>query len=385
MRGPWRIARIMGIDISVDLSWFLIVFLLVYTLGFLQFPQELHPRAAFPRADGVSILLGVLTSLLLFGSVLAHELSHSWMAIQRGIPVTQITLFIFGGVARIAEEPDRPSTEFVIAVMGPLMSIALSFLFGAAWLWFTVIQRAHWIGISLTPIILLTSILFQGNGTLALFNLAPGFPLDGGRLLRAFLWGVWHNVRRATLWATRAGEALAVILIAVGGWLLLVSLDFAGLWYALIGFFVWNAAREGYRQMLFREAMRGLTVSQLMTRAVETVPAGISLQEFVDTHLLPARDQTFAVYEGGLFEGTIASSNVDRVARKHWPTVRVRDTMTPCEFVSPLAPDQSAMSAFAHFARTDEDEVPVVANRQVVGFLGRRELSRYLKLHDGQL
>lgn len=295
MRGPWRIARIMGIDISVDLSWFLIVFLLVYTLGFLQFPQELHPRAAFPRADGVSILLGVLTSLLLFGSVLAHELSHSWMAIQRGIPVTQITLFIFGGVARIAEEPDRPSTEFVIAVMGPLMSLALSFLFGAAWLWFTVIQRAHWIGISLTPIILLTSILFQGNGTLALFNLAPGFPLDGGRLLRAFLWGVWHNVRRATLWATRAGEALAVILIAVGGWLLLVSFDFAGLWYALIGFFVWNAAREGYRQMLFREAMRGLTVSQLMTRAVETVPAGISLQEFVDTHLLPARDQTFAV------------------------------------------------------------------------------------------
>ena len=134
MRGSFRIARIMGIDISLDLSWFIILFLLVYSLGFVEFPQALHPRTFLPRVDVVSIGLGVMASLLLFGSVLAHELSHSWMAIQRGIPVTNITLFIFGGVAQIADEPDRPGTEFLIAIMGPLMSVALAALFGAAWL-----------------------------------------------------------------------------------------------------------------------------------------------------------------------------------------------------------------------------------------------------------
>ncbi len=125
MRGSWRIARIMGIDISVDWSWFIILFLMVYALGFIEFPRELHPRA-FPRVDVLSVVLGRAVSLLLFASVLAHELSHSWMAIQRGIPVSNITLFIFGGIAQIVDEPDRPASEFLIAVMGPLMSPALA-------------------------------------------------------------------------------------------------------------------------------------------------------------------------------------------------------------------------------------------------------------------
>lgn len=380
MRGPWRIARIMGIDIYVDLSWFLIVFLLVYSLGFLEFPRELNPRAFFPRADVVSISLGVITSLLLFGSVLAHELSHSWMAIQRGIPVTQITLFIFGGVARIAEEPDRPSTEFLIAVMGPLMSFVLAILFGAAWLWFRVIQTGQWIGTSLLPLILLTGILFQGNGTLALFNLAPGFPLDGGRIFRAILWGWWRDVRKATLWATRAGQALAIAFIAVGSWLLFLRFDFTGIWYALIGFFVWSAARESYRQTLFRESMRGITVDQLMTRSVERVSPDLCLQEFVDTRLIPSREQTFAVYRGDLFEGTISADDVERVSKKLWPTTRVRDAMTPCVHLDPLSPGSTAISALAHFARIDEEEAAVMSGGQFVGFLGRRELSRFIRL-----
>ncbi len=261
MVGPWRVARIMGIDIAVDWSWFVILVLLVYSLGFVQFPSELYPHTFLPHPDALSIGLGIATSLLLFGSVLAHELSHSWMALARGIPVNSITLFIFGGVAQIEREPDRALTEFLIAIMGPLMSLTLAILFSAAWLWLYVMQglpltTAATHTLNVRPLILLTEIIAEANGALALFNLAPGFPLDGGRVLRAVLWGLSGDLRRATRLATWAGQLIAVVLIGLGGWMFLNDGDFAGIWYILIGFFLWNAARESYRQMLYRIAMQ---------------------------------------------------------------------------------------------------------------------------------
>jgi len=298
MRGSWRIGRIMGIDITVDVSWFVIAFLLIYSLGFVQFPRDLQPRASFPRADVVSVALGIATCLLFFASVLAHELSHSWMALERGIPVTRITLFIFGGVAQIANEPDRPATEFLIAIMGPLMSLALAAVFGATWLWLRVVDSAQFLGISLAPLIILTFFLAQVNAQLALFNLAPGFPLDGGRVFRAILWGASHNIRRATWWATRAGQLIALSLIGLGGWLFFTQFNGGGLWFGLVGLFLWSAAGEGYRQTILAETLRGIRVSQLMTRQVETVSADLTLIEFVDQFLLPQREQTFAVLGG---------------------------------------------------------------------------------------
>ena len=221
MRG-WRIGKIMGIDIAVDASWFIIVLLMIYAFGFVEFPRELRSignssRSLFPRADWVSITLGVVATLLLFASVLAHELAHSWMAIQRGVPVARITLFIFGGVAQIAREPDRPSTEFLIAIMGPLMSLALAAIFGAVWIWSRVFDAIGGVEISLLPLQLLAANLALINAQLAVFNLAPGFPLDGGRVLRAILWGMWNNLRRATWWATRVGKLIALMMIVGGG------------------------------------------------------------------------------------------------------------------------------------------------------------------------
>lgn len=380
MKNSWRIARIMGINIGLDASWFIILFLLIYSLGFVQFPRELHPRTFFPRVDAISIILGVAASLLLFASVLAHELSHAWMAQRRGIPVLSITLFIFGGVAQIGDEPDRPATEFLIAIMGPLMSVALALIFGAAWVWLRVINAASLAGLSLTPFILLTGLLFQANGALALFNLAPGFPLDGGRVFRAILWGVWHDIRRATLWATRAGQFVALILIGAGAWLFLRGFDLNGIWYALIGFFVWNAAREGYRQTLLRESLRGVLVSQLMTRAFETVAPNLTVAEFVERHLIPQRDQTFAVTDGGDLQGTLSFENIKRIPRAQWPLRRVSDVMTPRSALETLAPNQTAATALARFSRADEAELPVMDNGRLVGFLGRAELARYLHL-----
>ncbi|MBI4789889.1 MAG: site-2 protease family protein [Chloroflexi bacterium] len=379
MRGSFRIARIMGIDISVDLSWFIILFLMVYSLGFFEFPRELYPRTFFPRADVLSVTLGIVTSLLLFASVLAHELSHSWMAIQRGIPVMNITLFIFGGVAQIADEPDRPASEFLIAIMGPLMSVALAAVFGAAWLWLQIIENFNF-ALPLTPLILLTGLLAQANGALALFNLAPGFPLDGGRVFRAILWAILRDVRRATRIATRAGQLIALILIGFGGWLFLTEFEINGIWYILIAFFLWNAAGQGYRQTVVRETLRDVRVAQLMTREVQVVAPDISMASFVTEYLIPRREQTFAVSDGRALLGTITLNHAQRVPRDRWAARCVRDEMTPRARLSVLEPQQTAAAALGLLSRAGADELPVVEDGQLVGFLGRRELTRFLNL-----
>jgi len=391
MRGL-RLGRILGIDITVDPSWFIIVALMIYTLGFIEFPLELHPRALRPRADLLSITLGVVASLLLFGSVLAHELSHSWMAIQRGIAVKRITLFIFGGVAQIASEPDKPTSELLIAIMGPLMSIALAAIFGAAWLWMQIIDSMAWLGVSLTPLILVASLLAQANGSLALFNLAPGFPLDGGRVLRAILWGWLKNIRIATLWAVRVGQGIAILLMSlfvVPFLLEIVGLDsltaalpggLSGIWYALIGMFLWNAASEGYRQTIMMEALRNVTVRQLMTHVITPVAPDISIAEFVDLYLLHRRDQIFPVSDGLEFYGIIGVDQLRALPRAEWTLRRVRDMMQPRSHLQALDPNETAIEALTKLTTTASAELPVMEAEQVIGFFGQAELSRYLKL-----
>lgn len=371
----------MGIEIRLDASWFLIVFLMIYALGFIQFPRELRPRSLFARPDGVSIALGVATTLLLFASVLAHELAHAWMALARGIPVTRITLFIFGGVAQIADEPDRPATEFLIAIMGPLMSLVLAIMFGAVWVWLSLLNRTQWLDFSLVPLILPAGILAQANGSLALFNLAPGFPLDGGRVLRAGLWGVWRDVRRATKWASRAGRALAVVMVLGAGALFFLYSDGSAIWYALIGFFLWNAAGQGYQQTRVLEALRGVKVSELMVREFPRVAPDISLSEFVERHLLPVRDQVFAVLEQGEFRGIIGIDQIKRVPRGEWSGRRVGEAMIPRERVAVLTPHQTGAQALARLSVTESDDLAVMEEGTLVGLVGRTELTRFIALN----
>jgi Zn-dependent protease len=380
VRSSWRIGRVMGIDINLDASWFIIAALLIYGLGFIEFPHELRPRAFAPRADATSIALGIAASLLLFASVLAHELAHSWMAMQHGIAVKRITLFIFGGVAQITDEPNRPSSEFLIAIMGPLMSVALAAIFGAAWVWLTILNSTGIAGAWSTAPILLMSVLAQANGSLALFNLAPGFPLDGGRVLRAILWGITRDIRKATRWATRAGQVIALLMIGVGGLLFFFMSNSGGIWYALIGMFLWSAASTGYRQMLMLETLRGVSVSALMTRVVETAPPEISLIEFVNTYLLPRREQTFVVSDGVVTLGIITLEQIKHVPRAEWGVRRVREVMLPRANFEPLTPEQTAASALARLSASEQNELPVMAGEQIVGFLGQDVLARYLKL-----
>jgi len=383
MKSSWRIARIMGIDIGIDASWFIIFILLTFSFasefGLAQFPRGLRSRSLFPGLDGVSLSLGVVASLLLFGSVLAHELSHSWMAIRRGIPVISITLFIFGGVAQIADEPDRPGTEFLIAIMGPLMSAALAAVFGALWIWLRIINSTNFLDLSFAPAILLFGILAQANLALAVFNLAPGFPLDGGRVFRAILWRWWHDVRRATLWASRAGQAIAVIFVAVGGWLVLRDGNWGGVWYGLIAIFLWNAARQGYRQINMRETLKTIRVEQLMLSDVKIIAPDLSLADFVRQYLSHYRDPAFAVADATGLCGLVSSDHVRRFARDEWQFRRVSDAMTPIAQLAALAPTDNAAVALARLIRTNAPELPVLESGNLVGVLGETEIYRFLK------
>lgn len=380
MRNPWRIARIMGINIGLDASWFIIFFLLIFEFGFVQFPRELRPRSFFARPDAISITLGVLASLLLFASVLAHELSHSWMAIRRGIPVVSITLFIFGGVAQISDEPDRPATEFLIAIMGPVMSAALAAVFGALWVWLRVVNSLNLINLSVSPLILLFGILAQANLALAVFNLAPGFPLDGGRVFRAALWGWWHDVRRATLWASRAGQAIAVIFVALGGWLVIHDGNLGGVWYGLIAIFLWNAARQGYRQIVIRETLKGVRVEQLMLTDVKTIAPDLSLADFAGDYVAHYRDPVFAVMDGAELLGMISDHHLRRFERSEWRLQRVREAMTPLAQLATLAPSDTAAVALQRLARGNASELPVLQEHALVGVIGENEISRFLRL-----
>ncbi len=380
MRNSFRIARIMGINIGVDASWFIILFLLIFEFGFVEFPRELSPRPFFARPDWVSISMGIAASLLLFASVLAHELSHSWMAIRRGIPVVSITLFIFGGVAQIADEPDRPASEFLIAIMGPLMSAALAAIFGALWIWLQVLNGVTSLGGSVAPMILLFGILAQANGALAIFNLAPGFPLDGGRVFRSILWGVWHDVRRATLWASRAGQLIAIVFIAIGGWNIISEGNFGGAWYILISFFLWNAAREGYRQTLVRESLRSVTVEQLMSRDVKTIAPDLSISDFIEQYLLRYRDPIFGVTDSFGFLGVVSADHIRRSPRADRATQHVRDIMTPLGRLRPIVPSDTGAAALAQLARSEASVLPVMQAGQLIGLVGHDEVYRYLKI-----
>jgi Zn-dependent protease len=302
------------------------------------------------------------------------------MAIQRGIVVKRITLFIFGGVAQIAGEPDKPFSEFLIAIMGPLMSLALAAIFGGISMWLSIIDSLNLIDVSFLPITLILGILAQANGTLALFNLAPGFPLDGGRVFRSILWGWTKNIQRATLWASRAGQFIAVLLIASSGVMYWQGFGIGGLWNVLIGFFLWNAATDGYRQTMMIEALRRVTVRDVMTTTVESIDGNLSLNEFVEAYLLHRREQTFVVSDGVTFQGTIGIDQVRNAPREQWINQRVRDAMMPRTKIQTIDPNASGADALARLGQSESAELVVIAEDQVIGFIGQAELSRYLKL-----
>jgi Zn-dependent protease/predicted transcriptional regulator len=353
----WRLARVWGIAIQIDPSWLFIFGLLTWQLA------ELQPaRQPLWYTWGVAII----TSLLLFASVLLHELAHSYTAVRLGIPVQSVTLFLFGGVARITKEPDRPGVEFLVAIVGPLTSFLLGAGFGLVW----VLG-----GIFRWPFVDELGFLAFNNLLLAGFNLLPGFPLDGGRLLRAVLWFLGGNILSATRIATLVGQGLAVLFVAGG---LAQGFRYQSLswfWLAIIGLFLGTAATASYRQVRIREALRGVSVAALMHQDYQFLPSSLSLSQAAP-YLQVAPDKALPVVDFGRLVGLLRLSAVQRLTATAWPATTVGQVMTPTPQLLAVAPQSEASQL--QFGEREDTPVLVVAEGRLVGLVGPSDLRRFL-------
>ncbi|MGQ9683858.1 MAG: site-2 protease family protein [Anaerolineae bacterium] len=359
-----RLGRILGIPVALHWTWFLIFGLLSWSLAVGYFPAE---YAGLPA--GVYWLLGAVTSLLFFGSVLLHELGHSLVAVRNRLPVRGITLFIFGGVAQIEQEPKTPGMEFRIAVAGPLTSLMLSLAFGGLWL----LDR-------MIPYLAAPSLwLMRINLVLALFNLIPGFPLDGGRVLRSVAWQLTGSFQRATQVASASGQVVAFGFMGVGVFTMLQGGFFNGLWLVAIGWFLQNAAASSYAQTNLQQLLRDVTAAQVMTSECTLVPGQISLQQLVEEQILTGGRRCFFVSEGGRLSGLLALADVARVPKERWAETTIGEVMVPWERTVHVAPDVLLLTALKAMDDANLNQVPVVQEGKLVGVLSRDRVLHYIR------
>ena len=367
----FRIARILGIPIYLDATWLLIFGLITYTLA-MDF-RQLHPQWA--PAEHWS--LGILTSLLFFGSVLFHELAHSVVALHYKIPVHSITLFLFGGIARIGREPSKPIQEFNIAVAGPLASFLLAGAFGAITL---LLPSAQMVGA-------LARILGGSNFILAVFNLAPGFPLDGGRIFRAIVWGVTKDFSRATLVAGSSGKVVAYALMGVGGYEAFYKNDwYSGLWLGVIGLYLLNAAQQSIAQMTIRDALAGLHASDVMSQEVPTIEGHVTLEEY-GAEVLRTGRRCHLVLSGDRLVGMMNVHTLNAVPREQWPNNAVQSAMIPRDKIQWTSPDEPLLKLLERLLTADINQMPVVSGAadqapQVVGMVTRDSILRVMQTHS---
>lgn len=364
MQSQIWLGRIMGIRVGLHYSWFLIAFLILTSLVG-QF-QHIHPEWG---AATIWTTAGI-TAVLFFASLLAHEMSHAAVARSRGLPIRAITLFALGGVAQIEKEADDPRTEFWMAVVGPLASFAI----GAVSL-----ALAWGLGGAVSPVGAMFTWLGYINVTLAVFNLIPGFPLDGGRILRAALWWRGGDEHRATRVASQVGQAVGMGLIAWGFTRFLLGGAFGGLWLALIGWFLLEAARESYAMTEFRERLRGVRVADLMRREWDAVDPRTPLSSFVQDRLLRTGRRCFVVEDEGGVKGLITPHEVKQVEQPMWPVTPVGQVMRPLDEVKVVTPDMPVSEPLRIMTREDVNQLPVVSAGRVVGVISRGDLLSFLQ------
>jgi Zn-dependent protease len=358
------LGRILNIPIGLDYSWFLIFALITWSLAVSYFPTE------FPNWPVAEYwVVGAVTAILFFASVLLHELGHSVIALRYKIPVRSITLFIFGGIAQIASEPPSATAEFWIAIAGPLVSFALAGLFAGLEL----------ITAGLAPILALAKYLAYINGVLGLFNLIPGFPLDGGRVFRAVVWGATHNFQRATRIAATVGRGIAFLFITWGVWQIFTGNLANGLWIAFIGWFLESAANAQLAQQYLHALLEGHTVAQAMGRNYALIPADLTLQQLADEHILGSGRRFFVVEQGSQPIGLLTIANLNHVPRANWPVTTAAQAMTPVEQFHLLRSDTGLAQAFEEMNMEGINQLPVVSNGLVQGILSRESVLNFLR------
>ena len=368
MRKGFDLFSIGGIRISLHYSWFVVLGLVVWSLAVKVFPQ------AYPGFGKTTIwLVSVAAALLLFISVLLHELSHSFVANRMGLGIHGITLFIFGGIAHLGKEPDDPNVELKVAIAGPACSLVLAVVFFAVYL-------ALLTEYGRTPIVAVLEYLWYTNAALVAFNLVPGFPLDGGRILRAILWKRNKDIRRATRIASLFGRGFAILLILGGLLEIFLRGDLSGIWYVLIGMFLQQAAEGSYQQVLVRNALSGVRVRQTMTTDVVYVSPQLTLVELVESFFFKYRFNSFPVVDGASLVGIVDVDEVKRVPREEWHSVTVSEVMTSMSDELVLRPEDDAVDALTKMLKSGWGMLPVVEGGRLLGVLTRRDVMTLLKI-----
>jgi len=369
MRSNIKLGRISGVEIGLHYSWFIIAALIVFSLGE-------HFRQANPNWSPAQIWISaLLTGALFFVTLLLHELAHSLVAQHRGLKVTAITLFALGGVSQIQDDATDAKTEFWVAIAGPVASliIGLSCLGIALGLRWQPSTEPH---IAVTGVLVWLGYI---NIALAAFNMIPGFPLDGGRVLRAIIWAITKNADRSTRIAARIGQVVAFLFILDGIWQFFSGAGFGGLWIAFIGWFLMDAAKASYAEVEITAAFRGVRVSDVMARDCAMVSPRISLQDFINTYLLRAGERCFAVEDQGRLVGLITPRDVGAIPRERWDKTTVREAMRPLQELHIITPDTPVLDALKLVASNDVNQLPVVANGALQGMVSRSQLVQLLQ------
>lgn len=371
-QGPYQrlrgihIARLFGINIAIDPSWFIIIVLVV-----LSIETQFNSLFAEVITPGILWMAAIVEGILFFASVLIHELSHSLVARRQGVGVRSITLFLFGGVSELTSEPTRATDEFLIAAVGPLSSFILGAIFAII---STLLPQASF------PRYFFYWLSFV-NILLACFNLLPGFPLDGGRVLRSLVWRATGSLRRATRVATFTGSIIAYGLIVIGVYLFLFrGAVFNGIWFAFIGWFLLNAAQSSLADQRSRDILSHHQVNQVLETDCPKIPSSETLATFVDRYLLRSGERCFFVTEGGMLAGLITLRDVGSIPRTHWQETMVRDIMVPFSRIKHLSPSDSLLTAMEVMSRTGINQLPVMNNGEFEGIVTREGLLRAIAL-----
>lgn len=369
-KGPGlRIGHIFGIPIYLHPSWLIIFALITVTIGF-QFTAE-HPKWSATEHWA----LGIATSLLFFASVLFHELCHSVVALHYKLPVKSITLFVFGGLSAIEREPSKAGQEFKMAIAGPLSSLVLA---GGFW---AIVRWGHpgeAVGAMCTWLAVI-------NLLLGLFNLIPGFPLDGGRVLRGIVWGITGDFKKASRIASGSGRFFAYVMILFGVWMALKGNWFGGLWLAFIGWFLLEAAKESYVQVALKDSLAGVRTDDVMNRDIPTVTRDMSIDEYIHQVLRTGR-RAHIVVGGERPSGLISLQSARHVSRDEWANTSVQAVMVPFDKVQAAAPDEPVLQVLQRMQTSDINQMPVVSDGHIIGMIGRDTILQVLqtRLHAEQ-
>jgi Zn-dependent protease/CBS domain-containing protein len=361
----WRLFRLLGIPISVDASWLIILALIAWSLA-----DQFHQRYKMLNEWNYWIM-GFVTALAFFLCIVLHELGHAVVARAFGMPIRGITLFLFGGVAELEGEPASAGSEFLMAVAGPVVSLVLTVLFAALWV---VGSTSGWPA----EVVAVFDYLGWINGTVLVFNLVPAFPLDGGRVFRSILWGATGNLRQSTRWASLVGQGFAFVLIGLGVVQFFFGNIVGGIWMGLIGMFLNSAARSSYQQVLIREALQGEPVRLFMNPDPVVVPPSLDLRHWVEDYVYRFHRKVFPVASNGHLEGVISTKALAQYPRDEWSQHTVGEVMGHDLAAASIPPDADALQALSKMQRTGLSRLLVTDGDRLVGIVSLKDLLRFL-------